>query len=77
MPTDRAKPRIMNQSSWLLGGWPKRAEPDDMLPGRDGAFQGMGKEDALARINRKRGLRREREEKKGMGRSNEELFEST
>ena len=28
MDSHRAKPRIMYQSFWLLGGWPKRADGD-------------------------------------------------
>lgn len=31
MDSQRAKPRIMNQSFWLLGGWPKRADGDMVL----------------------------------------------
>ena len=35
MDSQRAKPRIMNQSFWLLGGWPKRADGDMVLCGED------------------------------------------
>ena len=35
MDSQRAKPRIMNQSFWLLGGWPKRADGDMVLCGEE------------------------------------------
>ncbi len=40
MPANRAMPRMMCQSSWLAGGWPKRAE-GGMVGGSELVDRGM------------------------------------
>ena len=47
MDSQRAKPRIMNQSFWLLGGWPKRADGDMVFYEEEGL--GVKEGDRLGR----------------------------